>query len=237
MTATVREWISGIDVSSAQGLVDFRRVHASGQRFAIVKATEGSTYISPGFFSRWDRLADLDGAMYRGAYHFCRPDTVGGSQDGRSEARHLCRTLDEAGRVGRGCFPPALDFEKSSPFRASTDIEYMRALVNDVADHFGRMPMIYTGMNVWKSEMANTDEFVRCPLWLVRYTKKPAPTKAMASLPWSDFTIWQWSGGGKVALGPRVPGVNTVVDLNRFNGTETQLAALAGIGGEVTSPC
>src|SRR5699024_12500027 len=58
-----------------------------------------------------------------------------------------------------------------------------------------------------------TDEFTDHPLWLAAYQNHvPEPVGG-----WNQLTFWQRSDAG------RVPGVNGPVDLNLFNGTESQL--------------
>src|SRR5438105_7783752 len=40
-------WLEGIDISKWQGSIDWSQVASSGERFAIMKATEGVTYVDP----------------------------------------------------------------------------------------------------------------------------------------------------------------------------------------------
>lgn len=228
--------ISGIDVSHHQGSVDFKQVAASGQRFAIAKATEGVNYVDPRWLENWRKLRDLDGEIYRGAYHFARPSSVGGERDGRAEALDFCKALKAGGGYLAGALPPALDFEEYSESDAKDNIPWIRAFIMTVEDELGRSPMIYTGANIWASEVGNTDEFVHLPLWLVNYTRRSEPPR-LARMPWGEFTFWQWSGGGQFAYGPRVPGVRGVVDLNRFNGNEDDLAGLAMMNEPEPGPC
>jgi len=41
--------VAGIDVSNHNGVIDFQRVAAAGIEFAIVKASEGTSYVDPRF--------------------------------------------------------------------------------------------------------------------------------------------------------------------------------------------
>jgi lysozyme len=59
-----------------------------------------------------------------------------------------------------------------------------------------------------------------CPLWLARHGEAPPD----APLPWSQWTLWQYTDG---ALGPEprtVPGIGPC-DRNLFNGTREELLA------------
>lgn len=218
--------ISGIDISHHQGDVDLKAACESGQRFCIVKATEGVDYTDPRFYENWEKLLELDGQMYRGAYHFARPDSIGGADDGAAEANDFCDALIAAGSFMQNAMPPALDFEKYSESDEKDNVPWIDAFIKTVEDRLGRSPMIYTGKNVWNYEVGNSDAFVDYPLWLVYYTSADYPTSSMESLPWDEFALWQWSGGGSYAHGDPVPGVG-VCDLNWFNGTEEDLARMA----------
>lgn len=236
--------ISGIDVSKHQGSVDFKQVRDSGQRFAIVKATEGRSYTDPRFLENWQKLLELDGTFYRGAYHFARPDSVGGAADGKAEALDFCSALKAGGGYLTGCLPPALDFEKYSDFDGKDNVPWVDAFVKTVEDELGRSPMIYTGKNIWRYEVSNSDAFKHIPLWLVAYSRSGIdgegyPSSAMGSLPWDSFALWQWSGGGNYAYGPKVPGINggtRTVDLNWWHGTEEELAAFAMVDDKPDQP-
>lgn len=221
------KYIQGIDVSKHQGAVDWNAVKNAGMRFGIIKATEGVGYTDPRFFENWTKLRELDGEIYRGVYAFTRPDSIGGEKDGMNEAAHLCTTLARAGGINN-MLPPAIDYEKYTDFDAKTDQAFMRGFVRTVEDRLGRSPMIYTGRNVWRYQLANSAEWAHLPLWLVRYTTAALGAKAHGELPWKAWTLWQWSGGGDFAFHGPVPGVKGACDVNRFAGTEVDLAALAG---------
>ncbi len=194
-------------------------------RFAMVKATEGVGYVDPRFHENWTKLVALGhDRIYRGAFHFARPSSVGGSADGEAEARHFCSVLKAAGAYGEGSLPPALDFEEYSDSNSKQNVPWISAFVKVVEQELGRSPMIYTGANVWRYEVGNSDAFVHLPLWQVDYSEtdtQPAP------MPWSTWAFWQWSGGGPFAFHGPVPGVSGVCDVNRFNGDENALAELA----------
>jgi GH25 family lysozyme M1 (1,4-beta-N-acetylmuramidase) len=220
-------WIQGIDVSYHQGTVNFGQVASSGMRFAICKATEGVNYTDPKFHENWAKLVDLSHeTIYRGAYHFARPSSTGGSADGEAEARDFCAVLKKGGHYSEGALPPALDFEEYSDSDGNQNIPWIKAFVNVVQQELGRQPMIYTGANVWRYEVANTSEFIELPLWQVYYSSSATKPTTM---PWPAWTFWQWSGGGQYAYHGPVPGIpgSGVCDVNRFNGGEDALAALA----------
>lgn len=236
------DFIEGIDVSKHQGDVDFKATMNVGMKFAFVKCTEGVGYIDPCFHENWRRLVELDGDYIRGAYHFARPDTGGGLKDGENEAWHFAHVLKEAGHCAEGCLPPALDFEKYSKSGPEENISWVRGFIHVIEHELGRKPIIYTGNNVWKFKLGNTDAFIDYPLWQVkylRYAKKPTP------MPWPTWTFWQWSGGrGKdfdyrfwFKKNGKMPGIKSgICDVNRFNGTMEDLFRLAQLKAPSCSP-
>lgn len=227
--------IQGIDISKHQGVVNFDALAGSDFKFVYVKGTEGVGYVDPYFSYNWSNLRKHEDKLFRGVYHFARPDTGGGEKDGIAEAKSLVAELKHEGGTER-MLPPALDYEKYTPMNTATDQAFVRAFVKTVEDGLGRSPVIYTGRNVWRYQLGNTPEFSHLPLWLVRYTtaQLKEPHKP---LPWDRWTFWQWSGGGDFAFAGDVPGVKGKCDVNRFNGTEKDLAALCNIetANEVTA--
>ena len=62
-------------------------------------------------------------------------------------------------------------------------------------------------------QMGNTTRFSEYPLWLAAYQDTaPEPVGG-----WDKIAFWQRSGSGRVA------GIETVVDMNLFNGSQSQL--------------
>ena len=106
-----RSTVKGFDISHYQGTVDFRAAYNSGARFVIIKvsqtplcnlppfpqppvqnpqlnptppqATEGTTYIDPGFSSHYTGATSA--GLIRGGYHFAHPN----SGSGATQANYL----------------------------------------------------------------------------------------------------------------------------------------------------
>lgn len=233
--------IPGIDVSAWQPHVDWQKVAASGNRWAIIKATEGATYKSPTF------KAQVDGArasgLYVGAYHFARWER----DDPEKQAEHFARELERVFASGP-MIAPVLDLEWC---RKGTDpttgkATYHRRPAAEIADWSRRFlerlhtltertPIVYTGPSFVRSYLPrigqsgwdDTQAVAAHPLWVVDYTKgAKAPREVLPGWQW-DF--WQWTGSG------RVPGVTNGAgrlvdcDQNWFRGSETELALFAGV--------
>lgn len=216
--------IQGIDVSKHQGTIDFQEVAASGMRFCFCKGTEGADYVDPKVREYWRGLLATD--IYRGLYHFARPDLRAGRAGGEKEGRNLVALAKQLDLTAWGTLPPVLDFEKYSESDSKDNIPWIQGWLDVVEGELCRMAAIYTGANVWKYEVGDTDVFADRPLWQVDYTETRSKPKTIAKGNW-PWVWWQWSGGGDFAYAHRVPGINTIVDVNDFYGTAAELAALA----------
>ena len=222
------DYIKGIDISKHQGDVDHRQVAQSGMRFCYCKATEGRDYQDPKFEQNIIRIRDVlkqGHIYYPGAYHFARPDTDGGNaQDGRAEAENFCNHLEKVcGTILEKFLPPALDFEKYSESDQDENIPWIEAWIETVTKRLGRKPIIYTGANVWRYEVGNTDKFIGYPLWQVYYS---GTAEAPPKTPWASWALWQFSGGKSYQNHPEVPGAG-VVDVDRFKGSLDDLKSFA----------
>lgn len=225
------EYIQGIDISGAQGPnVNHAEVAASGMNFCICKATEGVGYLVDTFKDNIARIREthnMGRIYYPGAYHFARPDSVGGAIDGKAEGEWFCDVIEEAcGSIIHNFMPPALDFEKYSESDGGENIPWIEAWIEVVQRRLQRDPMIYTGRNVWRYEVSNTSRFVQYPLWQVYYS---GTAESPPDMPWESWTFWQYSGGGNFQHHPPVPGVG-VVDVNRFRGDINDLHRIASGG-------
>lgn len=223
----MEEYIEGIDVSHWQGDINHMEVAQSGMKFCICKATEGVNSPDPKFaenIAQIREVLDSGETYYPGAFHFARPDSVGGAEDGRAEAEDFCDVIEEhCGDISENFMPPALDFEKYSESDVTDNSPFIEAFVTTVERRTGRRPMIYTGKNVWYYEVGNTDEFIDYPLWQVYYS---GTAESPPEMPWPTWTMWQYSGGGNYQHHPDVPGVG-VVDVNRWHGTLEELKQFA----------
>src|SRR4029079_10563955 len=67
----------GMDVSSAQGSVDWQAAYNLGARFAYVKATEGTSYTNPSFAQQYNGSYNI--GTIRGADDFAHPASPRGT--------------------------------------------------------------------------------------------------------------------------------------------------------------
>lgn len=214
--ATAAGYPTGTDVSRWQhpgdAPIDWAAVKAGGQSFAFVKATEGATYTNPYFAGDW--TGTRAAGLYRGAYHYARPDA--GVGDALAEATHFATVLGEINSPGD--LPPVLDIEDDGGLAPAVLAEWTLTFLTAVQAATGRTPIVYTYPSFWANRMGGSAAFTGYPLWIAHYG---AATPTIN--PWPRWTFWQHSSTGTV------PGIPTVegTDLNRFNGTAAELARLA----------
>jgi GH25 family lysozyme M1 (1,4-beta-N-acetylmuramidase) len=222
--------VPGIDVSRYQhpggAAIDWAKVYASGQRFAVVKATEYETDEATGkpvLFTNPNLTADLRDAraagLVVGSYVFAHPDNSAITQADQFAAA--------VGELPEGSLPPVLDLEDDGGLTTAQLVAWTRTFLDRLQLNTGTVPMIYTGPNFWNTEMGNSTAFVNHPLWVAHYTDAAAPTLFGG---WTSWSLWQYTNSGSVA------GVTGPVDLNRFNGSSPAALAEPVQTGPLTAP-
>ncbi|MBT0565606.1 glycoside hydrolase family 25 protein [Williamsia sp. CHRR-6] len=205
---------SGPDVSSWQHvdgtLINWFAVRASGQQFAMVKATEGLTYVNPYFVP--DSIGMRLAGVARGSYHYADPALPAAPQ----AALFALVTL---GINGYGDLPPVLDLEKTGGLRPAALATWTQQYLDTVQALTGRMPIIYTYPSFWRTAMANTTRFTRYPLWIADYNGASSPGPLPGG--WPNWTFWQYTS---TAVVPGIPGR---ADMNRYSGSQGDLRTLA----------
>ena len=169
----------GMDVSSAQGSVDWQAAFNLGARFAYVKATEGTTYTNPSFAQQYNGSYNI--GMIRGAYHFAHPDSSTGLAQADYFLAHGGGWSGTATRCHRRCVADnprrrhllrAVDGRRWSPgSRRSPTSMHLKT---------NKYPMINTPFSWWNTCTGNSSAFATTnPFWLASYTSSP-PTSIPA---------------------------------------------------------
>ena len=196
----------GIDVSHWQSEIDWPQVKAAGIEFCFYKATEyplGGTdiYVDDNLELNAQGCADND--IYSAPYHFYRT--------------HVDPEVQAAGFMGvvrdlPFSLRPVIDLEVAGKKGAELCAD-VKAFCDVIENELKVKPIIYTSGSFWRSYMietayANVLDFVGYPLWIAQWTLYwPSPL-----YPFAGFDFWQFTDSG------RVPGIKTLVDLDRFNG-------------------
>jgi GH25 family lysozyme M1 (1,4-beta-N-acetylmuramidase) len=202
--------ITGVDVSMHQGSIDWDRVRKDGQRFAIVKATEGEDYLDPWFTD--DRLRAIERAgVVPGAYHFLRPRK---GRTGAKEASWFTDQLLEAG-YGKGWLPPVIDIEQTELWAGAT-CKYLRSAVTRIERNLDVEPIVYTYPSFAGESLHGCDWLEDYRLWIAHYgAAKPAVPP-----PWKRYLAHQFTDRGSV------DGISGPVDVNRMPGGLRRLEQL-----------
>jgi len=195
---------NGPDVSSWQHgggrFVNWFMVHGSGHDFAIIKGTEGLSYVNPFFVT--DSLMMRTAGVARGVYHFADP-----SQSPELQAVFFSTMV--LGENGPLDLPPALDLENTGGLGAPALIDWTHRYLDTVRALTGRVPIIYTYPRFWRTAMADTNQFARYPLWIADY-RDDGPGQLPGG--WTSWTFWQRTDCGSVA------GIRGCADVDTYGG-------------------
>ncbi|MFE8949245.1 lysozyme [Streptomyces sp. NPDC007856] len=205
----------GHDVSSHQKPVDWATARSTGARFVYVKATESTDYRNPYFSQQYEGAHEA--GLYRGAYHFARPDRSSGAR----QAAYFVRNGGAWVADGR-TLPPALDIE-DNPYSRKDEcygldgtqmVRWIQSFSDEIELETGRRPVIYTTTEWWRLCTGNSHAFAGShALWIARHgTSRPGPLPGG----WQHWMFWQFDADG------RLPG-----DQNLFNGSTSRLRAFA----------
>lgn len=189
--------LKGFDIASHQAGMDAGK--AAGD-FAIIKATQGTTYTNP-YFSRHYSQAAAAGKLL-GAYHYAS----GG--DPVKEADYF---LTVVGHRAGNCIL-CLDWEHNKGggenyvFNTPAEVDWCRKFAQRIRDRTGTWPLIYMSASVtrrrnWGPVAQN------CPLWLAQYGSTEITD--YQSSPWRDgralgawgynIAIHQYSPSGSIS--------------------------------------
>jgi hypothetical protein len=160
--------------------------------------------------------------VVRGAYQFFRSN-----QDPVAQADKVVDAV--GGALAPGDLPPVIDVESKDGQSASTIRNKVQQWIDRIEERLGVTPIVYTGPYFWRDTVAGAD-FDEHPLWIAHYgTSCP-----MVPPTWSNLSGVQWMFHQHTSSG-RVQGISGDVDMNRFNGTMSQLLALT-VGGDTPPP-
>jgi lysozyme len=189
--------IHGIDVSYAQGKIDWQKVKTMEEdsvqiAFAFIKATEGLATVDPYFQRNW-REGPKAGIIC-GAYHYFRAE-----KNGKWQARFFLQNV----KMEKGDMPPVVDIEKLY----GTTPEKMRAELTDfliyVKSKTHSQPIIYSGLSFYQDYLAGY--FDNYKLWIANYNHAE-----LNMIPDANWVFWQHSEQA------HVNGINHVVDFDAF---------------------
>ncbi len=197
--------LKGVDVSDYQGTVDWSTAKAAGVTFGFVKATEGDTLVDSTFAQNWSAMKAA--GVVRGAYHFFHP--------GDNATTQASFVLSTVGPLAAGDLPIVLDFEVLDGVAEATAVADAVTFLATVTKATGTTAILYMSADFLSGSYAALKPYT---LWVANYgvTCPGLPSE------WSAWSFWQNSGSGSVS------GISGETDTDVFNGSLSQLTALAG---------
>ncbi|ODN41290.1 glycoside hydrolase family 25 protein [Piscirickettsia litoralis] len=198
----------GVDVSHYQGKITWSEVRQEID-FVFIKATEGESSVDPYFSYNWSQ-AKRHG-IFHSAYHFFYGDVSGIKQ-----AKHFLNIVKY--NKSHDSFPLIVDVEKTSDIYRTNKTQYvrnLRAFLHIVHKETGRLPIIYTSNNFWRTFLKGTHGFSEYALWIASYNNIHSSPKIPHI--WKTWVFWQFSNKASV------PGIKSQIDLNIFNGDDHRL--------------
>ena len=189
--------MNGIDIARYQKSIDLSKVPCD---FVIVKATQGTSYVSPTF------RAQIEDAIRNGkkigVYHYC----AGGGYE--AEANHFLTTVKDY--IGRAIL--VLDWESAQNSVWNLH-QYAVEWLRYVYEKTSIKPFIYMSKSVCREYKAWDNSF---PLWCAQYKNKQAT--GYQESPWTDskgFGAWKAPMIFQYSSTGRLPGYNGNLDLDK----------------------
>lgn len=187
--------MNGIDISKWQAGIDLSRVPCD---FVIIKATQGTTYISPEFEKQIRQALSLGKCV--GLYHYAGGGGV------IKEANHYINVIKSY--IGRAILVLDWEGDQNPNFK---DHAYAQEWLQYVKDVTGITPFIYMSKSVCRAYRWNPVY----PLWVAQYAnynktgyKQHPWTDDKGYGPWTAPAIFQYSSKG------RLEGYNKDLDLD-----------------------
>lgn len=189
--------IKGIDVSYAQGAIDWDKVKEAGIEFVMMRASRGA--LGPDYppaedtTFRYNVTEATRVGIDVGVYHYLYAETV---EEAREEARFFIKTISPY----RITYPVVLDVEEQS--QADLGVEKITAIAKAFLDEVsaaGYYAMLYSN-KAWLTYYLDAETLSEYDLWLAQWNTVPTYK--------GEFGIWQYSCKGVVS------GIDTFVDLD-----------------------
>lgn len=199
--------IHGIDVSYAQGKIDWYKVKSMEDDdvrigFAFIKATEGLLTVDPYFKRNWREAAKV--GITCGAYHFFRP-----KKSGKWQAHFFLQNVN----LEKGDLPMVVDIEVLDNVPPAQMRKELGAFLDFVEKKTKAKPIIYSGLSFYNDYLKGYfDEY---PFWIAHYYKDHLKVD-----PTTNWWFWQHSDLAKVN------GINHLVDFDAFRGDTTAFKSL-----------
>ena len=183
----------GIDISSWQGNVDFKKIKDSGIQIVYIKATESNKYIQS-TMEKYHKGAKENGLLV-GFYHFFRANV-----DAKLQAKYFASAIEGKSMDCK----LVLDIETTEGVDAEALTNMCIVFLEEVKKLTGKEVAIYTYTSFANSSL--TSKLSSYPLWIAHYGVVTPGTNRI----WNEWVGFQYSEKGVV------PGINGNCDIDEF---------------------
>lgn len=197
--------VQGIDVSHHQYDINWSLLDKKQVQFAFIKATEGGDFIDRNFQKNWDEAKKQN--IIVGAYHFftfCR--------DPKEQAQNFIAVVPNDSLM----LPPAIDLEYGGNCKLTKSkmqlLQDITTFIDIVEQHYNKQMIIYVTGDFYEDIVVGN--FKNNPLWMRNIYRQPQTTDNR------DWLFWQFANKG------RLDGIETLVDINVFGGSEQEFRNL-----------
>lgn len=188
---------TGVDVSSYQNTVDWKKVKASGIDFAILKIIRKDLTADKQFENNWKGCKNADVPVI-GVYNYSYATTVAKA---KTDARAVVKILN--GRKTKVW----LDVEDTCQKNLGRNLIAIIKAYADVIQNAGLEFGVYTGQSFYDSYIKPYGAFPYS-LWIARYGKNNGSMDIKYQPQYSNLEGWQYTSNGKVN------GISGSVDMN-----------------------
>jgi GH25 family lysozyme M1 (1,4-beta-N-acetylmuramidase) len=212
--------LTGIDIASYQAALNLATAKSAGAQFAIIKATEGTSYVNPSCDPHYQQAKTT--GLLRGVYHFARNR----SNSAAAEAAFFVKNVK--GYIGDAIF--VLDWEDGS---GVSDVAWAKAWLDAVCKATGVRPLIYMSASPasaydWSSVSRDYG------LWIAGYPNSRPNHLTTPDVPYApghgwNIAIWQYTSSGQIS------GYSGNLDMNVAYMDASAWGKYAG-GGNITAP-
>lgn len=190
----------GVDVSTYNGVIDWKKVKVAGYDFAILKIIRKDLNADSSFERNWNGCIAA-GIEIKGVYNYSYATTV---EKAKKDAQAVIKALN--GRKTTVWLDVEDNCQKNLGYALISVIQAYRAEIEKAGLTFG----IYTGLSFYNTFIKKHANGFVCPLWIARYGKNTGFRDNKYQPQLDDLVGWQYTSKGKVN------GINGYVDLNIF---------------------
>ena len=187
----------GVDVSSYQGKVDWKKVKAAGIEFAILKIIKKDLNLDSQFENNWSGCVDA-GMPIHGVYNYSYANTI---EKAVSDAKRVLEVLN--GRKARVYLDVEDDCLKGLKGTLIEIIDAYAGVIIGAGLEFG----VYTGSSFYNSYIKPYGG-LKCPVWIANYGKNNGEMNTKPQIDGINMVGWQFTSRALI------DGINGYVDKN-----------------------